>query len=230
MMKLSNTQIDRLGDRLKQGPISDDDLILLDAYRKSCGEAYEIVLQNIREQLKLEPAGRPAKSTGAIMGKLRRGKIQLSQIQDIAGCRIVVSNVVEQERVVASLRSLFPEAQVVDRRVKPSYGYRAVHVIPKISGKRIEIQVRSQLQHIWALRSEKLSEIDPTIKYGGGIDEAREFLVTLSAYFEMLEKKVVECKEQNAQEQVMRDTLRRMITEIYEKICDELKYKKEQQQ
>jgi ppGpp synthetase/RelA/SpoT-type nucleotidyltranferase len=58
-------------------------------------------LKTIRDQLGLEPTGRPAKSTTSITEKLHRESIRLTQIQDIAGCRIVISDIAEQERVVA---------------------------------------------------------------------------------------------------------------------------------
>jgi hypothetical protein len=60
---LSRTQIDRLGDRLRQSSIAEADLRLLDEYRRSFGEPYESVVGRIREHLNLEPTGRPAKST-----------------------------------------------------------------------------------------------------------------------------------------------------------------------
>ena len=193
MMKIpfSKTQIDRLGDRLKEGSHTEDDLRLLDDYRRSFGEAYETVVQTIREQGEF-PTGRLAKSTLSIVEKLRRESVRLSQMQDIAGCRIVIADVVQQDHVVASLRTLFPGASVMDRRDKPSYGYRAVHIIAEISGKPIEIQVRSSLQHLWAELSEKSSDVlDPTIKYGGGPDEWRSFLTRSSeavALYENFEK------------------------------------------
>ena len=119
----SKTLIDRLGDRVRTGRTSETDLILLDEYRRSFGEAYEVVVRTIRDQLKLKPTGRPAKSTSSIIEKLRRESIRLSQVQDIAGCRVIVADVVEQDRGVASLREIFPRANVMDRRAKPNHGY-----------------------------------------------------------------------------------------------------------
>jgi ppGpp synthetase/RelA/SpoT-type nucleotidyltranferase len=169
MATLSKTQIDRLGDRLRRGPSSEADLRLLDEYRRSFGPAYESVIRTIREGLQLEPTGRPAKSTTSIVEKLRRESIRLSQIQDIAGCRVVVEHIAEEERVVGSLRSVFPGSTVIDRGAKPSFGYRAVHVIARTATKLIEIQVRTYLQHLWAELSEKSSDLfDPALKYGGG--------------------------------------------------------------
>ena len=190
MMKsaLSKTQIDRLGERLKGGSHTESDLRLLDDYRRSFGEAYEAVVQTIRQHGEF-PTGRLAKSTLSIAEKLRRESIRLSQMQDIAGCRVVVADVVQQELFVASLRTIFPGAAVIDRRDKPSYGYRAVHIIVEVSGKPVEIQVRTALQHLWAELSEKSSDVlDPTIKYGGGTAEWRTILtrssVVVAAYEE----------------------------------------------
>lgn len=84
---ISKTKIDRLGDRLRSGMISETDLRMLDEYRRSFGEAYQDTVGTIRDELNLSPTGRPAKSTGSIIDKLKRESIRLSQIQDIAGCR-----------------------------------------------------------------------------------------------------------------------------------------------
>ena len=179
-MPISKTQIDRLGDRLKVGHPTESDLRLLDEYRWSFGEAYETVIRTIRQR-GASPTGRLAKSTGSIIAKLRRGTTHLSQMQDIAGCRVVVRHVLEQEDFLASLKTDFPEASVIDRRDKPSHGYRAVHIIAKASGKWVEIQIRTGLQHLWAELSERASDLfDPTIKYGGGPDWLRNSLTKRS--------------------------------------------------
>ena len=219
MEKISKTQIDRLGDRLRKGPLSESDLTLLDGYRRSFGEAYEDVVRTIRERLKLEPTGRPAKSTGSIIEKLHRESIRLSQVQDIAGCRIVVNDIGEQERVIAALRDNFPGASVMDRREKPSYGYRAVHVIAKVSGKLTEIQVRSALQHLWAELSEKLSDVvDPAIKYGGGEDKIRRELIETSEgvrkYEELEEGIEKQIQEHTELKELIARTLSTMISEV----------------
>ena len=166
---LSKTQVDKLGDRLRKGDITEADLRLLDDYRRSFSEAYEFVVRAIRDELGLEPTGRPAKSTTSIIEKLLRESIRLSQIQDIAGCRLVVSGIEEQNGTVTLLQKLFRGVTVVDRRKNPSHGYRAVHLIVRHEGKLVEIQVRTSLQHLWAELCEKEADVfDPLIKYGGG--------------------------------------------------------------
>ena len=180
--EVSRTQIDKLGDRLKKGDITEADLRLLDEYRRSFSEAYEFVVGAIRNELALEPTGRPAKSTTSLSEKLLRESIRLTQVQDIAGCRLIVAEMANQERVVESLKKVFDNATVVDRKEHPSHGYRAVHVIVQHVGKLVEIQVRTSLQHVWAELSEKLSDVvDPGIKYGRGDEGVVGILLKYSA-------------------------------------------------
>jgi len=110
----SKGQIDRLGERLKEGPVSEDDLRELDAYRESFTEAYNAVVTKIRSATGLEPTGRPRKTPFSILQKLRREKsMQLSRMQDIAGCRLVVAGVPEQDRLVGDLVHAFEKSTVV---------------------------------------------------------------------------------------------------------------------
>lgn len=177
---MTKSQIDKLGERLKTGNYSDDDLRLLDEYRRSFAEAYEAVIQRIVTWTGIEPTGRRIKSTQSIVAKLQRQSTKLSQIQDIAGCRITVEDIALQDEVVRKMIAAFPEATVVDRRRKPSHGYRAVHVITG-KEKSVEIQIRTKLQHLWAQLSEKLSDkFGPTIKYGGGPPEVQNQLLRYS--------------------------------------------------
>jgi len=167
---------------------------MLDQYRRSYSEAYEAVVEKVRNDLSLAPTGRPAKSTTSIAEKLRRESIRLTQIQDIAGCRIIVADIASQETVVKSLSELFKDATVIDRRQQPSHGYRAVHVVVRYEEKLIEIQVRTALQQLWAELSEKFSDIfDPMVKYGGGDEFTRTVLINQSSMIaneETLEKQV----------------------------------------
>jgi ppGpp synthetase/RelA/SpoT-type nucleotidyltranferase len=73
------------------------------------------------------------------------------------------------------------EALMHDRRVKPSHGYRAVHLVVNVEGHPVEIQIRTPLQHSWASATEKLSDVlDSEIKYGGGPEEIQADLGSIS--------------------------------------------------
>lgn len=189
---LSKTQIDKLGDRLRKKPIRDEDLVTLDQHRRSYANSYDSTVSKIRGSLSLEPTGRPAKSTSSIVEKLLRESIRLSQVQDIAGCRLVVKSIPDQQEAVNALRQAFSRVAVVDRRNKPSSGYRAVHVVVEQDGKLIEIQVRTELQHLWAELSEKLSDVvDPQLKYGAGPEDQKKWLANLSALVASYERQEI---------------------------------------
>jgi len=185
--KLSTSQINKLGERLRKGQARDDDLRALDTFRRSFTSAYDRVFHELSKS-GLTPGGRPAKSTPSIIAKLNRERGRLSKMQDIAGCRIEVDNLVEQDRVVADLVAKFSNATVRDRRIKPSHGYRAVHLVVDSGGFLVEIQVRTPLQHGWASAVEKLADtIDPDIKYGGGPDEFRKIISLMSQTVGLIE-------------------------------------------
>ena len=104
--QFTKSQVDRLGDRLRSGKYKESDLVFLDDYRKSFHEIYHTTVKTIRDRANLDPTGRPAKSTTAIIEKLKRESIRLSQVQDIAGCRIVVGTIIDQNQIVSSLANL----------------------------------------------------------------------------------------------------------------------------
>jgi hypothetical protein len=80
-------------------------------------------------------------------------------MQDIAGLRIVEDmTLAQQDALVERICDAFGTAEIQDRRRKPSYGYRAVHVLASVQGLRVEIQVRTPLQDVWAQVSEVLGD------------------------------------------------------------------------
>jgi GTP pyrophosphokinase len=185
---LSNAQVDRLGDRLRRQDFGEAELRSLDEYRLTFGPAYDRVVEAIRRVIGLPVSGRPAKSTTSIIEKLNRESIRLSQMQDIAGCRAVVDDVGEQNRTVEAIAAVFKDVAILDRRLKPSHGYRAVHLIVREDNKVIEVQIRTALQHVWAEMCEKFADVsDPALKYGGGPEHARDALAGASRVIEDME-------------------------------------------
>jgi ppGpp synthetase/RelA/SpoT-type nucleotidyltranferase len=187
-MDFTRTAIDQLGKRLCQ-ELTESDIRLLDGYRKTFRTDYDDVVETLRANLvEAGVSGRPEKSTSAIVSKLRRGSMRLSQMQDIAGCRLITPDIAQQDQIVSKIAQLFPQATVKDRRRKSSYGYRAVHVIVRRNLLPIEIQVRTFLQHVWAEISEKFSDMcGPEVKYGGGPENVRSLLHTMSDIVELVE-------------------------------------------
>ncbi len=185
--EISKSQIDRLGERLQLGK-TEDDLRLLEQYRHSFRTAHEFVYKEIREKLSLELTKRRTKTTQSIVDKLLRESIRLTQIQDIAGCRIIARDIADQDKIVQQLCELFNDIKLIDRRTKPSHGYRAIHVIVFIKNKAIEIQVRTAIQHLWAELSEKYADMcGQKIKYGKGEEQYQHLLSEWSSIIKRYE-------------------------------------------
>jgi ppGpp synthetase/RelA/SpoT-type nucleotidyltranferase len=211
---LSNAQIDRLGERLRRQEHGEAELKLLDEYRRTFGPIYDRVVSIVRRVTSLPVSGRPAKSTSSIIEKLNRESIRLSQMQDIAGCRIVVADMVEQDRVVTKIVAAFESISVSDRREKPSHGYRAVHLIIRESSKLIEVQIRTTLQHIWAEICEKCADIvDPAIKYGGGPSAVRNTLDRAAQQVHRMESIELTLAQSGAADGALARELRKIGTE-----------------
>jgi len=98
------------------------------------------------------------KRTPSIVKKLRRfDKMKLRNMQDIAGCRSILSTTKNVHKVRRELNKN-REYRVRDyiKRPKPD-GYRGVHLVGKFKNKEngnqypVEIQLRSRVQHSWQL-------------------------------------------------------------------------------
>ena len=94
--------------------------------------------------------------------KLRRSNLKLSGIRDVVGSRLVIPDSQEiQDGVVHEVTAKITNDRhkVIDRRVHSNHGYRAIHIELRRNGTICEIQVRTQLQDLWATTSEAFSEI-----------------------------------------------------------------------
>lgn len=125
--------------------------------------------------------------------------MNLSQMQDLGGCRAILSNVdavyklYERYRGGGSLSESEVELKCYDYIRHPkSDGYRGIHVVGRYSardqahepwnGERIEIQLRSRLQHAFATAVETVTTFTRTpLKFGGGPDEWRRFFALMGS-------------------------------------------------
>lgn len=170
----TRSQIDRLGERLKrQTPVTADDLSMLEQLLTDHQEPMNVAQERVRSQVSesFDIAAR-LKSTGTIIEKLRRGT-RLSGMRDIAGIRVRGKVTLDEQTALANrMRRDFGDAEIVDRRASPSYGYRAGHVIATVEDCLIEIQIRTHLQDLWAQLVEKLGDMwRRQIRYGGLPDD-----------------------------------------------------------
>ncbi|WP_214058526.1 RelA/SpoT domain-containing protein [Nocardioides aquaticus] len=133
-----------------------------------------------------------------LLDKLRRHPtMSVTTMHDLGGCRVVVETIAEVDELVGVLVDL-PRSQ---NRVKRVYGYlrddpgprdsgyRGVHLVyeygaskPKYHGLRIELQVRTQLQHAWATAVETMDLFSGSeLKYGKGDPDVLRFFVLVSS-------------------------------------------------
>ncbi len=87
-----------------------------------------------------------------VVDKLARfPTMRLSQMEDVGGCRAVVQDADEVQRVARRMRRRWDIVATHDYRDEPKpSGYRALHYVVRRDGRLIEIQLRTVTQQVWA--------------------------------------------------------------------------------
>lgn len=165
---MTKGEIDRLGERLRlsSGKSTAEDIALLQEYRQSFQDAiarvFNTTLTAARKIDKQAIVTFRIKRIDTIIEKLIRkqkqkdGPMQLSRMWDIAGCRCIINTPDTQKLydLLTVLKDTFGDnSKIVDHINPPKDdGYRSLHIYvkDKISGKRVEIQIRNVRQHNWA--------------------------------------------------------------------------------
>jgi len=149
------------------------------------------------------------KRVSSILKKLKRRyhnnkpTMKLTQMQDIAGCRVVMSNItLARELYKIYYYNGFLKHKKVNEKDYISNpkldGYRSIHIIYKYisdKGKNeynrllVEVQIRSKLQHIWATAVETVDFFTrQAIKSNQGEKNWKVFFKLVSSAFAKLEK------------------------------------------
>jgi len=158
---LSGKHLQKLGKRLRLGA-DPADVRLLNEYRRwfdpaLLSGAFEINNALGASDLPYLLSGR-AKRTKSIIRKLvREPTMDLSRMTDIVGLRIVVAGLEEQRRVIEGLPIIIQVERVADY-TSAEHFYRAMHVQGIFDGRRLEVQVRTLAQQLWADESESFGE------------------------------------------------------------------------
>lgn len=119
--------------------------------------------------------------------------MRLSTLQDVAGVRAILKNEQLLLSVFGKLRS-----QSTKNKLKrldnyhshpKSDGYRGIHLVYQNSNSyMIEIQLRTELQHIWTTAVEVYGELQHTsFKTGEGDKNWKNFFLLFSSYFAIKE-------------------------------------------
>lgn len=136
------------------------------------------------------------KRTPSIIKKLRRfNSMKLRNMQDIAGCRSILSSTKNVQKVKRELNKK-REYRVRDHIKKPKPdGYRGIHLIGKIKSKdngtqySVEIQLRSKIQHSWATAVEIIDLFtNQALKSNEGKQDWLDFFKYISHEFSKLEQ------------------------------------------
>lgn len=115
---------------------------------------------------------------------LRYPDMSLARMQDIGGCRAILLNGDEVRRVLRRIRKNWrpPDNRVKDYIANPApSGYRGIHVIVERDERLIEVQLRTPMQHEWAIAVERMgSRHGHDLKSGGGPRELLRFFQVAS--------------------------------------------------
>lgn len=164
----SKKKLSELGERLASGALLPGDqelyVALLDTYDR-VQQATRSVIEGVDWgpllRSPLDVTGR-TKTLDTLVQKLRRSPAtKLPYIRDIAGVRIVGDfPLVVQTALATRLLTAFgePDAAVIDRVAQPVSGYRALHIVVRIDGIPVEVQIRTRLQHVWAEVYERVAD------------------------------------------------------------------------
>jgi len=140
------------------------------------------------------------KRVPSILDKLiRETGMSLGRMEDIAGCRVVVSNVKNVKLIHGSLQKsrtkniLHRERDYISSPKKS--GYRGIHLIYKYSGSKekfngmaVELQIRSKIQHSWATAVEVVGAYTKqALKASSGESIWLDFFKYVSVDFSKLE-------------------------------------------
>jgi hypothetical protein len=133
----------------------------------------------------------------SIRGKLRKESFSLVSIQDIAGCRAIVKSKTDVHRLVNRYLGDGSRHRVTNHRdlvenPRPG-GYRSVHLIMEFVGDesrphwnklKVELQIRTQLQHSWATAVEAVGLMRrENLKAGEGDPDWLRLFALMSAEF-----------------------------------------------
>lgn len=164
------------------------------------------------------------KRSPSIISKLSRfPQMELSRMQDIGGCRAIVSTVRDVERLnelIQSSRTRNTLHREYDYITQPKdTGYRGIHLTYKYGGEKdeyrdyfVELQLRSKIQHAWATSVEIVDTFtDQALKSSRGTADWLRFFRVAGAEFAKLERRPVGADVEGVDtRKEMRDLARRL--------------------
>ena len=217
-MKMSKSALDKIGQNIREGKAESVEIAIsaLNNWRESHGEIlqkyynYANILAKIIDKDNIIVAQR-LKRLPTIVNKLKRFKdMRLSRMQDIAGIRIIVEDIKQLDLVDSVLRKNENLKRVKDYIRKPkSSGYRGKHYIFAENEMFVEVQLRTQIQHLWATALETVDVLlGTTLKENEDETYWCNFFRQVSSIFAIVEEKPVLEEHKHLDIRKMRENLK----------------------
>lgn len=175
------------------------------------------------------------KRVSSILKKLSRksSNLRLGSMDDIGGCRLIVETC---DQVDLAVQQILSRLKIKESRGIKDYiscpqdsGYRSHHIIAVVPGKilssRVEIQVRTRLQHSWATGVEAASAIygqdykSPENLVDLDRTYVKQFFQLASALFALEEDRPV-ASNMPTDKQILKHDLKSLP--CYEQVCSDL--------
>ncbi len=205
-LKYSKSKIDQVGEILKnKDGIAEDIANALDvlsswrAYHALPLDSFAALLRQRVQKMSVQAiVAQRLKRTSSILLKLSTHKtMRLSAMQDIGGLRAILDTTEDVYKLLniykksKSKHSLFSQDDYIQE--PKNDGYRSIHLVYKLAKTPnlfLEIQLRSQLQHIWATGVEVFGTLqNSSFKSGQGSKKWLEFFSLLSSVFAIKENR-----------------------------------------
>lgn len=175
----SKTRVNLAGERVASGKPTLDDFLVIDNWRA----AHKAVINNFQSILRGRTRGtniivaQRHKRKNTIFDKLKRyPKMKLSRMDDIAGCRLIFTdinelNIFRNEFLNANFDHVLKTSCDKYNYIKnpKETGYRGIHDVYEykvgsenskfLNGLLIEVQYRTKIQHVWATTVEVIGNI-----------------------------------------------------------------------
>lgn len=166
---------------------------------------------------------RRLKRLPTIIDKLtRHPNMNVTTMQDLGGCRVILSTVSEVDALVERLNDAKRAQNLITRSYDylrepgpQATGYRGIHLVyeykatkPEFWGSAVEVQIRTELQHAWATAVETLDLFGGMrLKYGTGDDDLKRFFLVVSSLM-AVDEGLPQPKKANETSQNLRAELR----------------------
>ncbi len=227
----SKSKIDKAGELLKSNLGSNDKMIQALNVLSNWRDVHAMPLDTFAKVLKTRAqkiskgaiVAQRLKRTPSILLKLSNHKtMRLSTMQDIGGLRAILNNTEEAYELLTMYRnsrskhSLFSLDDYIKDPKKD--GYRGIHLVYKLTKTPsifLEIQLRSQLQHIWATGVEVFGTLkNSSFKSGQGNQRWLEFFSLLSSVFAIKENRPTLKQHRSIPKIELINQLKSIITEL----------------